>query len=174
MCFPFKLAYILGFCDSPEPSDGSSNGMWHPHHPDANGLTSDWSNADTRTAWMSPGGTYIARDPIDVFRMVPKTIVVMTNIVRPSIVGTTPANVLKVLPVPMNREDSLDHGSVSMVFKNLEYFEVAVTELNEISFKLLSVKKDGKMVPVEYCAPDADAEIFIRLHFRRVVALDQE
>jgi hypothetical protein len=54
-----------------------------------------------------------------------------------------------------------------MDFKNLEYFEVAVRQLNEISFKLLSVNKDGKMVPVEYCAPNA--EIFIRLHFRRVM-----
>jgi hypothetical protein len=67
VCFPFKLAYILGFCDSPEPSDGSSNDMWHPHHPDATGHTGDWRYV-CDSPWL-PGGTYCARDPIDVSRM---------------------------------------------------------------------------------------------------------
>ena len=106
--------------------------------------------------------------------MVPKTIMVTANTVG----ATRDANVLKILPVhvvPTCQEDSYDHGTMSMDFKNPKYFEVAATELNELSFKLVSVNKNRKIIPVDYDYGDGtpDAEICIRLHFLAVVVVGE-
>jgi hypothetical protein len=170
VCFPFKLAYILGFCDSPKPSDDSDD-MWHPHHPDATGLTADWPARMSDSPWL-PGGICIARDPIDVSRMVPMTIMVTANTAD----ATRNANVLQVVPVPTpvvptRQEDSSYHGTMSMDFKNPKYFEVDIAQLNELFFfKLMPMNNIGKIIPLDYVYDDPNGEICIciKLHFRVV------
>jgi hypothetical protein len=167
---PIKLAYVLGLCDFPELS-GDSDGMWTPPSGDrsTDTVTPDGGDDDDdmEPAPWRRAGSYWGVEPVDVNRLVPKTIMVMTDFVRPSIVGSTLTNVIKVLPVPLDRKDSFDHGYVSQDFVNLEYFEVANSELNVLSFELLNVDE----TPVSYSDPGD--EVNIRLHFR-AVARDSE
>jgi hypothetical protein len=104
--------------------------------------------------------------------MVPMTIMVTANTTD----ATRDVNVLQVLPAPApivatRQEDSSDHGTMSTDFKNPKpkYFEVDIARLNELFFfKLMSMNKIGKIIPVGYVYGVPNVEICIKLHFRVV------
>ena len=87
---------------------------------------------------------------------IPKAFLVYTNCIRPSLIGSTYAPILKSIPIRRSSSKAVTYES-----KNLEYKDIIFSALEHIRFDI--VKADGEHVKFE----EDKGDIFLTLMFRQ-------